>query len=137
MKEKMLIAMYDEHIKIISLVTQLRCIENPAERIKLFHKLKQELVDHMTSEEEALYRYLNLKDGKKHYDHYEIKEGLQRLNLIKISEDRWVESFKQFGHVVEDHCRLEELDIFEKMDNIFSNEEMKVMTFKFEKIKII
>ena len=135
MKEKMLITMSEEHIKIISLIAQLRETQNPSKRMNLFQNLKQELLGHMTSEEKALYQYLNLKDGKKHYDHHEIKEGLQRLNLIKISEDRWVEAFKQFGHVVEDHCRLEEIDIFEKIDKILSNEEIKMMTYEFKQLK--
>ena len=134
MKEKMLITMSEEHIKIISLIAQLRETQNPSKRMKLFQNFKQVLLDHMTSEEKALYRYLNLKDGNKHYDHHEIKEGLQRLNLIKIGQDRWVETFKQFSHVVEDHCRLEDVDTFERMDHIFSNEEIEMMTCEFEKI---
>ena len=136
MKEKMLITMSEEHIKIISLIAQLRETQNPSKRMNIFQNLKQELLGHMTSEEKALYQYLNLKDGKKHYDHHEIKEGLQRLNLIEISEDRWVETFKQFSHFVEDHCRLEDFDIFERVDQIFSNEEIEMMTCEFEKLKI-
>lgn len=117
----------EEHFKIRQL---MKCV-NESQDIEIkknaFNVLKHELIEHMMGEEKSLYRYIQSLSLDHTYDHHEIKECLQRLNLMKITDQRWDDAYKCFCQTVEDHCGDEEDNLFSVVSNAFDTDLLILM----------
>lgn len=117
----------EEHFKIRQLMKSVNeCIDLDGKR-NAFNVLKHELIEHMAGEEKSLYRYIERLSLDHTYDHHEIKECLQRLNLIKITDQSWDEAYQIFCAAVEGHCGDEEENLFSIVSNSFDTDLLILM----------
>ncbi len=103
--DKLLTRLEQEHERIIHKMNDLLDVI-PERRQERFRELQDLLVAHMQLEEEWIYPQLPHSD-----QHHEIKELLQRLNLVG-DEARWSETYRYFRNAVIVHCKAEEADLF-------------------------
>ena len=68
-------------------------------------------------------------------EHHEIKEYIQRLNLINFGSNDWLDVFKSFKDIVIRHCDDEEVTMFAEAKEDFSREELIEIATEFEEAK--
>ncbi len=104
--EKLLIQMKQEHERIFRKMDALIAVA-PERRRERFKELQHLLVTHMHSEEECIYSHINRPE----HHHHEIKELLQRLNLLADGRV-WNDTYGYLRNAVIVHCKSEETDLF-------------------------
>lgn len=137
MSETVLTKIFDEHKKLFQLLDQVESSKDYFLRLELFNRVKLLIVAHMIAEERAIYSRFRKKALIKLSDreHHDIKEYLQRLNLINFGSNEWLDVFKHFRFIVEKHCEDEENDMFTEARKEFTNEELVDFAKEFEKAK--
>lgn len=122
----------EEHRTIMDLLQQVNESEGDHKKA-VFKDLQNELVRHLWAEEKTVYARLkkeiqttSAEDifNDSHGGHHELKEYLQRLNLIDIRTEAWKNMFKDFEAVVIRHCTEEESLLFKEMKEDYSREEL-------------
>lgn len=122
----------EEHKSIMDLLHLIDEAEGDLKKAA-FKDLQNELVRHLWAEEKAVYSRLkkevqtasaNEIFNDSHGGHHELKEYLQRLNLIDIRTEAWKQMFRDFTTVVIRHCTEEEGLLFKEMKEDYSREEL-------------
>lgn len=144
MQETILTKIHNEHQELYELLDQVESSQDYFRRLELFNRVKSQLVEHMTGEERTIYtrfrhdiqepkadRLVQLSDR----EHHQIKEYLQRLNLINFGSNDWLDVFKSFKDTVKKHCNDEEVYMFEEAKEDFSKEELVEIATEFEEAK--
>jgi hemerythrin superfamily protein len=106
---KLLIKLKQDHERIFRKMDALVAV-TPERRREMFKELQQLLVGHMLSEEECIYTHVTHPG----HNHHEIKDLLQRLNLL-ANGSNWYETYRYFRNAVIVHCKAEEADLFLKV----------------------
>jgi hypothetical protein len=117
----------EEHFKIRQLMKSVKESIDIEIKKYAFTVLKHELIEHMVGEEKSLYRYIQRLSLDHTYDHHEIKECLQRLNLMKMTDEEWDRAYQYLCQAVEDHCGDEEENLFCVVNNSFDDETLILM----------
>jgi hemerythrin superfamily protein len=116
----------EEHELILDLLQSVDKAEGEF-KISLFKDLQKELVRHLIAEEKSVYSRLK-KDHEEGNDtqggHHELKEFLQRLNLMNIRSESWNEMFQGLKKLIIRHCTEEEESLFKEMKEDYSREEL-------------
>ncbi len=107
--EKLLIKLKQEHERIFRKMDALMAVA-PERRRERFKELQLLLVTHMQSEEECVYTHSTHPE----HHHHEIKELLQRLNLLADGA-AWIDTYEYFRNALIVHCKSEEADLFLKL----------------------
>lgn len=144
MEETILTKIREEHEEMNHLLNQVENSKDYFQRLELFNKVKSILVAHMTAEEKTIYKRFRhdvqapaskelarLSDR----EHHEIKEYIQRLNLINFGSNDWLAVFKSFKETVKRHGDDEELNMFAEAKEDFSREELIEIAADFEEAK--
>lgn len=134
----------DEHKELNDLLDQVENSQDYFRRLELFNRVKAQLVAHMAGEERTIYtrfrhdvkapateKLVQVSDR----EHHEIKEFIQRLNLINFGSPQWIEVFKSFKETVKRHCEEEEESMFAEAKEDFSREELIEIATEFEQAK--
>lgn len=113
-------------------------------RLELFNRVKTQLIEHMMGEERTIYtrfrhdiqepqteQLVELSDR----EHHQIKEYLQRLNLINFGSNDWIDMYKEFRDTVKKHCQDEEVYMFAEAKEDFSREELVEIANEYEEAK--
>jgi len=133
-----------DHRKVADLMDQVVASHIPAERKKLFEKIKQELTLHADTEEVTFYQAIkdatesqNVQEKMEHADeeHTEIRDFLEELSTIPVQDEDWIEKFGEFKHSVSHHVEEEEGDIFEKAKKYLSDKQAKDLAAEMEALK--
>ncbi len=144
MEETILTKIQDEHQELYDLLDQVEGSQDYFRRLELFNRVKSLLVEHMYGEEKTIYarfrqdiqepqveQLVELSDR----EHHQIKEFLQRLNLINFGSNDWIDVFKFFKDSVKKHCHDEEIDMFAEAKDDFSKDELVEIAYEFEEAK--
>jgi hemerythrin superfamily protein len=127
MQKNVISKIAEEHFKIRQLMKTVLESSNNHDKSWAFIVLKHEIIEHMAGEEQSIYLHTGNLNLDRTYDHHDIKECLQRLNLIKIDDPNWDEAFKSFCQVVENHCGDEEENLFHAINNYFDTDLLITM----------
>lgn len=144
MSETILAKLRHEHREIAELLSKIEEADSPKKRRELFLEVKSKLVPHMEGEEQTLYAHLKndvhdelaeeiAEDAD--LEHHEIKEYLQRLNLMHPDTKEWLKEFHSFKEHVEQHVREEETELFDEAKEDFTREELIHFAEEFEEVK--
>ena len=144
MEETILSKIKDEHSSILS---QMQAVEDCADLRRkkiLYQDLKVKLMELMQGEHLSIYKHfreeipkpiakeLNEISGT---EHHQIKEYLQRLNLLEITNVEWPKTFVELKHLMKIHCEIEELLMFGEAKEDFSREELIEIGTEYEQFK--
>lgn len=144
MKETILAKIQNEHHELLGLLEKVESSQDYFRRLELFNKVKSLLVDHMVDEEQSIYtKFRNdVKEPQTEKlvqssdrEHHQIKEYLQRLNLINFGRKNWLDMFKLFKETIKKHCEDEKKRILAEAKEDFSKEELLKIAGEFEEAK--
>lgn len=146
MEETILSKIKDEHITILNQMQEVEdCTELPRKKM-LYQHLKLKLMELMQGEHLSIYKHfredipkpiaqeLNEISGT---EHHQIKEYLQRLNLIDITHVDWPKTFVELKQLMQIHCEIEEVVMFGEAKEDFSREELIEIGTEYEQLKHI
>jgi hypothetical protein len=86
-----------EHIQFAELVKRLETSGDYLTRKYYFNKLKEELLAEMEIEDIEAENFISHTNS----EHHQIKEHLQRLNLIKFNSPEWGHEFSLLKNFIE------------------------------------
>lgn len=118
-----------DHKKVIQTIDQLLISKNDAERMKLFDKIKNDLLLHAKTEQDTFYKILEnvketeeqIKEAKK--EHKEIEKQLKELTELEFDTKEWIEKFGELKHSLIHHIEEKEEKIFqESKKNLSANQ---------------
>lgn len=118
-----------DHRQVSDLMDKLLAARSVSRRKTLFNQICTELSLHAETEEATFYRALERKSTVKekmkhaHEEHDEIREYIDKLSVITMESEKWIETFGEFKHAVEHHVKEEEEDIFKKARAVLSHPE--------------
>lgn len=144
MHESILNTLSDEHANLFYLLREVENAPTVYQRSEFYNQIKNEIVPHMRGEELTIYEKLrhDIADKKalelaqiSDRDHHKIREYMQKLELLDLESDEWMQTFKQFRKFSEEHCRNEEHDLFPTAKDDFSELELEEIAFEFEEAK--
>lgn len=144
MEENILTKIQNEHHELFDLLAKVESSQDYFRRLELFNQIKSQLVDHMIGEEKSIYTRFrtDIKEPQTEQlvqssdrEHHQIKEYLQRLNLINFGSKNWLDMFKLFQDVVKKHCEDEEKQMFAEAKEDFTREELLEIAAEFEEAK--
>lgn len=144
MEETILTKIHDEHSLIMSHIQMIEACRDFAEKNNLYQHLKSEIMEHLTGLEKSIYRHLSediRKESareiadKSHQEHHQIKEYLQRLNLLNIDNQEWPRTFSELKHLLQIHCDMEEMLLFNEAKEDFSRQELVDIGNEYENSK--
>jgi hypothetical protein len=119
--DKLLLKLKQEHDLIFRKMDAV--VAARSDRGELFRKLQDLLVAHMSTEEECVYLYVS----QPNHHHHEIKELLQRLNLLPDGR-AWIDTFGIFRNAVIVHCKTEEDELFREVRGLPMEKIDAIMT---------
>ncbi len=105
MRHNILFKIKQEQREILNLVARVEKTSNNSERAKFYREMKNRLMTALQSENKFFHE--NFKSDKKNakklqalktadHDQHDIKDILQRLNLMNFDSPRWLHEFKDF-----------------------------------------
>ncbi len=115
-----------EHIRLREMISEIERACDCEVRQRYFLSVKAVMISNLGREESmfkadaetdpSIDRIVTIVD----HDHHELKEFLQRLNLIDPASDEWMVVFKEFKNYFFNHTEFEDqyLDIKEDMKSI-------------------
>lgn len=140
MKETILGHIHAEH-EFIQEALKLTAESGYDLRQELYAVARERLAKHMWSEELSFYRRIEVEGeaselvNELESEHQEVKDLLQKLNLMDIYSNEWSELFVILQKKVEDHCHKEEEELFPEVKEDYSLEELSKMLCDFEEAK--
>lgn len=143
MEESIIGRLHFDHLKIYPLLQDLENSSTVSERTSKFENLKALIVPLLEAEDEAiLKKLLDIPDNNARTirescfnEHHDMRDLLQRLNLMNIAGKKWMKNYKVFRSLVLKHCQTEEEKLFPEMKEDFSREELIEIGFAFEEAK--
>lgn len=117
-----------DHRHLSEWMEKLIACRSNAHRKSLFDEIKQELIQHMDAKEATFYAVLkrhpytrSLMDQAAE-NHQEINQYISKLSRLSVGSDRWLETFGEFKHAIDQHMKREEVEIFKKAQQILSRQ---------------
>ena len=133
-----------DHRLVADLMDQVVASQDPNERQTLFTQIKTELTLHADTEEQTFYKAIEDATKAKlvehemehaHMEHEEVREYLEKLSAMPVSDEAWIETFGEFKHAVAHHVEEEEGDVFESAKKYLSDSEAKDLAKEMDALK--
>lgn len=133
--------LHNDHSEVDKLLGEIKDCGDAQERLRLFSKMKNELLPHLQAEQEVLYRRLqggNSDEARKFgyegtSEHEAAEQQVQKMsNLGTPMGDRWEGELKVLIDLVEHHVKEEESTGFSCARDEFSNEQLEAMREEFQ-----
>ncbi|MFO1241749.1 MAG: hemerythrin domain-containing protein [Rickettsiales bacterium] len=116
-----------DHRHVSELMEKLLSARSKTRRKAIFDEICSELTLHAETEEATFYKALEKKSQTEekmehaHEEHDEIREYMDKLDVISMESEKWIETFGEFKHAVEHHVHEEEESIFKKAKSILNH----------------
>lgn len=126
-----------EHEMVLSQLSELSS-KGTSNREQKYNSLKENLIPHMVGEEQAIYPKLMQADMKEMAleaieEHNAVKSLLSQLDSASTSEeDVWVAKIKVIQENVKHHVKEEEEEIFPRMQQKMSSDELSSLGSSYE-----
>ena len=110
-------------------------------RTALFEKLCNELRSHTAAEQTAVYDFVQERDSKKtmieeaEREHQAVEHLLNELESMDVTTDAWMLKLSELKQAVQHHVHEEESKIFDRMHQLFTDDEARRMASEFQKLK--
>jgi len=131
-----------EHNEVSALFKAIEATPDIATgRTTLFTKLNNELRSHSVAEQQAVYDRVKTKEGggemisHSESEHADIEHHLNELETMDIVSDAWLLKLTELKHVVDHHVQEEETSVFDKMHQMFTDEEARELANDFQRLK--
>lgn len=144
MEDSILSKIKYEHLAILNRMQDVEeCMDLERKRV-LYHDLKIMLLELMQGEDLSIYKHFREDIPKpiarelieiSGSEHHQIKEYLQRLNLMDITHVDWPKTFTELKHLMRIHCEVEEHMMFGEAKEDFSREELIEIGTEYEQNK--
>ena len=111
------------------------------EREELFQALLDDLTVHERTEEEIFYPALEEQPKKKdlilesYVEHDVVDTLTDEISTIEAGDEKWLPTFKVFKENLEHHIKEEEEELFPKVKDIFSREQLEDLGNKMAALK--
>lgn len=131
-----------EHNEVNTLFKALEASPDIATgRTALFDKLSNELRSHTIAEQAAVYDKVRERDSNKtmiedaEHEHQSVEHLLNELESMDVTTDAWMLKLSELKQMVEHHVREEESKMFDRMHQLFTDDEARRMANEFQKLK--
>lgn len=120
-----------DHRKVSELFDKVEATESEKEHERLFEQIKSELETHTHIEETILYpafeKHEALKDLvlEAYEEHKQVKTLIREIGRLSDGSERFDAKLKVMGENVEHHVEEEENEMFPKVKQLFSGEELE------------
>lgn len=110
-------------------------------RTGLFQKLCNELRSHTVAEQATVYDKVKTKEGSKtmidhaEREHQSVEHLINELESMDVTTDAWMLKLSELRQAVEHHVREEETKMFDRMHQLFTDDEARKMADDFQKAK--
>ena len=111
------------------------------ERGELFQSLVDDLTVHERIEEEIFYPALEEQPKTKdlilesYVEHNVVDELTDEISTIELGDEKWLPTFKVFKENLEHHIKEEEEELFPKVKEIFSKDQLEDLGAKMAALK--
>lgn len=133
-----------DHRKVAGLMDQVVASRDPSERRTLFATIRDELLLHLSSEEQTFYKAI--EDASRaqaveeqmdhaHEEHDEVREYLRKLERLDVNEEAWIETFGEFKHAVAHHVEEEEGQVWKKARKYLSDDRAVELAREMDAVK--
>lgn len=122
-----------DHRKVSELFEQVKATESEKQHQKLFNQIKAELETHTHIEETVLYpaleQYEELKDLvlEAYEEHKQVKTLIREIDRLVEGSEKLDAKLKVMGENVEHHVEEEENEMFPKVKQLLSSDELDSM----------
>lgn len=127
-----------DHRKVDTLFTEIENTTDPKKVEEFFGQIYKDLSAHAEAEEEVVYPAVRsyYPDTQDLYDEQaEMKQMLERIKSTSPSSPQFKDMVQQLKKAVKDHVQEEESDMFAKLRQNFSEEQMQQMSTRFKEAK--
>ena len=120
-----------DHRKVSELFDKVEATESEKEHERLFEQIRTELETHTHIEETVLYpafqKHEELKDIvlEAYEEHKQVKTLIREIGRLSDGSERFDAKLKVMGENVEHHVEEEENEMFPKVKQLFSGEELE------------
>jgi len=120
-----------DHQKVSELFDKVEATESEKEHERLFEQIKTELETHTHIEETVLYpafeAHEELKDMvlEAYEEHKQVKTLIREIGRLADGSEKFDAKLKVMGENVEHHVEEEENEMFPKVQQLFSGEELE------------
>jgi hemerythrin-like domain-containing protein len=131
----------EDHRKVQELFNQVKATENEKSHQQTYQKIKTELETHTHIEEKVLYPALKKREEFKDMvleaieEHLQVKTLLRDINRLSDGNERFDAKLKVLIDNVEHHVEEEEEELFPKVEDQFSKEELEEIGMELEAAK--
>ena len=121
----------EEHGEVSVLLERGKSASDPEKRMKLWKKIRAELLSHERAETSEVYNVLHDRPeteslASRHDDEaQEIEELIERVDAAEPSTGEWSEAFAELADTVEHHAVEEEEEIFPKAMTVLHEREVE------------
>ena len=143
MKESIIGRLKFDHLKVNKLLDDIERTSTVSERKSKFANLKSLIVPMLRAEDEAIFNKLERIPEQQArqisqtclHEHHDMRDFLQRLNLLNSYDKKWMKIFRNFHHLTQKHSAEEENILFPEIKEDFSKEELVEIGYDFEEAK--
>jgi hypothetical protein len=101
--------MNNDKIRILALLDDIAFSKVFTKKLELFQMLKLDIIDHILVEELSyLSRDLSSVGLSVVQEHHDIKNYLQKLNLLNAHEEQWEDKFQKLKLIIQNHFEIQE-----------------------------
>ncbi len=130
-----------DHRTVEGIFARIKKAKQPKERTALFATLWTEFHKHATGEEEAVYpkmerlTELEGKTSHSYKEHEEARAAFKRVEKFSPDTDAWMKAVKDLEKDIAHHVREEEEAIFPRMQELFTEAQLREMGREFKSVK--
>jgi hemerythrin superfamily protein len=130
-----------DHQKVSDLFAKVEATDSEKQHEQLFEQIKTELETHTHIEETVLYpaleKHEELKDLvlEAYEEHKQVKTLIREIGRLADGSEKFDAKLKVMGENVEHHVEEEENEMFPKVKQLFSNQELEQMGQELEAAK--
>ena len=131
-----------DHATVKDILERLEDCEDSREREELFHRLKDELHDHETIEEEIFYptlkQYAKAKDVvlEGYEEHQVVDYIIEDMNELPVDDDTWSAKLAVARENIEHHIKEEEGTMFKHARKAFDEDELEAIGDRMQERKL-
>jgi hemerythrin superfamily protein len=130
-----------DHRKVEEIFSAIESTKSSKTLNKYFNQLYQELNLHAQVEELTFYPTIRNHEGTEELleeaeeEHTEVKVMLEQMQSMDSSEEEFKEKLSQLKEAVQHHVQEEENEVFPKVRQMMSTEELKQLASEFQEVK--
>lgn len=136
MPENILDQIRKDHVIVREALDSILKENDFEDKKKIYHQTKMQIVLHLHAEEEAIYKRIDrthrFADDSGHHD---IKDYLQKLNLLSLHENEWQNVFEKFMEHINWYCKEEEDKLLQYLKEDCHREELSEILSDYMKLK--